>query len=63
MVFFCIYAITKRFHDMNQSGWRVLTLFIPIYDIYVFLKLLMGSGDFGENKYGKAPERGIKLFA
>lgn len=47
--------IIRRCHDLNHSGWYSLTLFIPIFNIYVIIKLLFFRGTIGPNKYGPDP--------
>ena len=45
----------KRFHDFNSSGWSVLLLLIPLYNIYLIIKLYFFLGDEGLNDYGDDP--------
>ena len=45
----------KRLHDLNQSGWSVMGMLIPFYNIYLLYKLLFIKGTKGENKYGHDP--------
>ncbi len=44
----------KRWHDLNKSGWMVLTLFIPFLNFLVILYLGLAPGTVGSNKYGEA---------
>jgi uncharacterized membrane protein YhaH (DUF805 family) len=46
------YVAVKRFHDLNKSGWYVLALIVPIYDIYLTVELLLQCGTEGPNRYG-----------
>ena len=46
----------KRWHDLNKSGWMVLTLFIPFVNLLIFLYLGLASGSAGPNKYGEKPQ-------
>ena len=49
-------AITvKRLHDLERPGWHFLLMAIPIYNIYLGLRLLCGSGTEGANEYGPDP--------
>lgn len=50
LVFFIpsIFLSIRRLHDINKSGWWLLTIIPPF--ILAFFK-----GDEGENKYGKNP--------
>ena len=45
----------KRFHDLNQSGWLVMGMLVPFYNIYLLYRLLLVDGTKGENKYGPDP--------
>jgi uncharacterized membrane protein YhaH (DUF805 family) len=52
-VIWCIFATNvKRWHDLNMSGWMVLTLFIPYVNLLVLLYLGIAPGTIGTNKYG-----------
>jgi uncharacterized membrane protein YhaH (DUF805 family) len=53
----------KRFHDLNNSGWHVLTLFVPVYNIYIIFRLFFVKGTAKENKYGEMRNVKHKLFA
>ena len=46
----------KRFHDMNQSGFRSLLLLIPFINLVFFFILLCWDGDSYENDYGENPK-------
>jgi uncharacterized membrane protein YhaH (DUF805 family) len=48
---FCI----QRFHDLNKSGWYYLGLIVPIFNVYLFLGLLLQTGTEGTNQYGGDP--------
>ena len=45
----------RRFHDMDQSGWRCLTLFVPFLNLVTVAILLFGKGTDGPNYYGLKP--------
>lgn len=45
-------ASCKRFHDLNRSGFYCLLYVVPIINVAVFLYLLFGRGDVGDNGYG-----------
>jgi Predicted membrane protein len=58
--------IVKRLHDMNQSGWLALLVFlgwIPsigwVFTLSIFLILIAVDGTVGENKYGEDPKQRI----
>lgn len=45
----------KRWHDLNMSGWMVLTMFIPFVNLLILLYLGIAPGTAGANKYGDEP--------
>ena len=45
----------RRFHDTDHSGWWVLTLFIPIVQIYGMYLLAFKKGTPGDNRFGPDP--------
>ena len=58
--------IAKRLHDMNQSEWLVLLIFlgwIPyigwIFTLTFFLVLVLVDGTIGENQYGEDPKQRV----
>lgn len=48
--------LCKRFHDRNLSGMHILTLFIPLYNLYVLFMQFFADGDEYENDYGVDPK-------
>lgn len=47
---------TRRFHDVNKSGWNWLWVLLPIFGwIYLFI-LSVTNGDEGKNQYGLDPK-------
>lgn len=46
----------KRWHDLNMSGWMVLTLFIPFINFLILLYLGLAPGKTETNKYGEVPQ-------
>ncbi len=42
----------RRLHDLNQSGWFLLIMLIPLVNIIFMLYLCFAPGDVGENDYG-----------
>lgn len=47
---------TRRLHDLDQSGWLSLLLFIPPINAILGVYLTFFPGKEDENKYGKPPE-------
>ena len=52
---FQIVLFVERFHDLDQSGWNVLLMLVPLYNIYLLLNLLFKEGTKGPNKFGPDP--------
>lgn len=48
----------RRLHDVNKSGWMLLTAFIPIIGAIWLIVLLATEGDSGNNQYGSDPKNG-----
>lgn len=56
LLWFLLAQMCKRFHDRGESGLLMLTLLIPLYNIYVLIMLFFGDGEPHENTYGKDPK-------
>jgi uncharacterized membrane protein YhaH (DUF805 family) len=52
--FFSLPAV-KRFHDLDMQGLYFFALFVPLYNIYLFVRLLIERGTPGANRYGEDP--------
>ena len=50
-----IAIFVKRFHDLDYTGACYFLLFIPIVNIYFYIKLYFVKGSEGPNKYGSDP--------
>ena len=61
--FFLISICRRRFHDLGQSGWRILLLLIPVVNLYFIWIMLTKMGNSEGNKYGKPQGSGIDLRA
>ena len=48
---------TKRWHDLDKSGWMNLTLFIPLVNIFIVLFLGCAPGTAESNRYGEVNPR------
>ena len=53
ILFFQIYFIVLRLHDINRSGWNALWLLIPIIGWGISLYYLTRKGQEGHNYYGE----------
>ncbi len=47
-------AQVKRLHDMGQSGWLTLINLVPGAGFFVWLVLVLASGQSGPNTYGSS---------
>lgn len=56
LLWFTWAQMCKRFHDKGESGLRIFTLLIPLYNIYVLIMLFFEDGEPYENDYGKDPK-------
>lgn len=62
LLWFTWAQMCKRFHDKGESGLRIFTLLIPLYNIYVMIMLFFEDGEPYENDYGKDP-KGRDMYA
>lgn len=46
-------VLIRRMHDVNMSGWWILTLIVPLFAIFF-------KSDMNKNKYGEVPAGIIK---
>ena len=46
---------TRRFHDINKSGWWLLIICIPYIGIIPWLYWMVKRGDEGANRFGPNP--------
>lgn len=47
-----VVAIVRRFHDIDLSGWWILSLFIPLAGLVMLLVLMCWRPTRGINSYG-----------
>jgi uncharacterized membrane protein YhaH (DUF805 family) len=52
----------RRFHDMDQTGWMVLTFVIPLVNLIMLVYMLITEGAKEENKYGSPLPRNKGFF-
>ena len=50
-----ICASIRRLHDLDRSGWQVLLLAVPVFNITLGATLVFTKGTEGPNKYGEDP--------
>ena len=62
LVWFWLAQLCKRFHDRNESGFHILFLIIPLYNLYVILMQFFADGEPYENDYGPDP-KGRNIYA
>lgn len=51
-IYYSFIFLIRRLHDLNQSGWLSLIMFIPLANIIFALYVLFAKGTEGTNKYG-----------
>jgi len=61
LMYAAIFAVSiilnrRRLHDLEQSGWLTLLIFIPLVNFFFGLYLLFAPGTQGENRYGLKPQ-------
>jgi len=61
IVYVAIFAVSiilnrRRLHDLEQSGWLTLLIFVPLVNFFFGLYLLFAPGTQGENRYGLKPQ-------
>ena len=52
-VIYSLSLMTRRFHDINRSGWWSIAGLIPLLNVIAGLVLLFKKGTVGDNKYGE----------
>jgi dipeptidyl aminopeptidase/acylaminoacyl peptidase len=52
---FCIPIVVRRLHDVNQSGWFALLIFVPPVHLVLLLCLSLIPGTKGPNRFGMPP--------
>ncbi len=45
----------KRLHDLGRPGWHLALLAVPLYNLYLILRLFLAKGEPGGNRYGPEP--------
>lgn len=45
----------RRFHDLDKSGWWVISLLIPLVNLIMLLVFFTKKGTDGPNQYGPDP--------
>lgn len=61
-IVFLLSLHVRRFHDLGDSGWRVLLFLIPLVNLIILISLLATKGKDEANKYGEVPSKSIKFF-
>ena len=55
MIWISLATYAKRWHDADFSGWMVLALFIPLFNVAVAIACGCLPGTAGPNQYGPDP--------
>ncbi|MGV8998557.1 MAG: DUF805 domain-containing protein [Parvibaculaceae bacterium] len=50
----------KRAHDRNHSGWYLLLMLIPLFNVWVIFELACLAGTPGINRFGSDPLPSVK---
>jgi uncharacterized membrane protein YhaH (DUF805 family) len=50
--------MAKRLHDVGNSGWICLVVFIPVINVIAVISLLFARGDDFDNPYGPSRTQG-----
>lgn len=48
-------VMVKRAHDLDHSGWWLLTMLIPLWNLWVAIHLAFFRGASGANSFGEDP--------
>ncbi|WP_173911782.1 DUF805 domain-containing protein [Acinetobacter sp. Marseille-Q1618] len=48
--------VIRRLHDLNQSGWWSILIFVPVLSFILYLYLMFFKGDEKRNSYGHPRE-------
>lgn len=64
IVYFIYYTaiFTRRFHDLGDTGWKIILGLVPLLNIIILFYLLFTKGKNEPNKYGEAPLENVKFF-
>ena len=61
MIYLLVLAV-RRLHDFEERSWKVLLLFVPIWNIFWLIILLSTDGTIGPNAYGPDPKCRYSFF-
>lgn len=59
LTYMSIVLMINRFHDLWKSGWNVLCMLIPLYNIYLAIILSFSKWKKIDNEYGKYMDKQI----
>lgn len=51
----------RRLHDLDKSGWWVLTAFVPFVNFYLLYLVVFKEGSAGRNRFGDKPLDKFKM--
>jgi uncharacterized membrane protein YhaH (DUF805 family) len=55
VVFTILHSGIRRLHDLNASGWWILTWDIPFFGFISMIVIACRKSDIGNNKFGPDP--------
>ena len=61
LIYLLVLAV-RRLHDFEERSWKVLLLFVPIWNIFWLIILLSTDGTIGPNAYGPDPKCRYSFF-
>lgn len=63
--FFSIMFGKRRLNDLNRSGWWILLIFVPVFNLFIAIYLVFFPGSKIPNDYGPRPTEnsiGVKIL-
>jgi len=66
LAFFYLYYLSlsiRRLHDLDKSGWHILGMFIPIYNVILGFQMTFSIGVEHTNAYGTTPKGNFNVKA
>ncbi len=59
---FLVSLVVRRLHDLGKSGFYILLLLIPIFDIFWLLYTFLKRGEESKTKYGEMPSKDVNFL-
>lgn len=55
--------VVRRLHDQNRSGWLLVLMLIPVFNLVLLVAIALWPGTRGPNRYDEERRRGRKPSA